>query len=332
MSISSKITVTWTPSANAQSQDIQRSTDTVNWTTLSPPPAATASTYTDETTVDFTQYYYRIVTYCSGGITKYTNPIQQYAANCPTMGENTIFGLKSTNGGLSVSFQYYDRDAELAGFTAVKTVSASPLKTRIVCHKCGQTVQPAGTFASFGDVSYMSNQNNIGQYLPTAAIGGTANGSRGTVYRQLIMNSTVIVTNTKNAYLGTKSGNVFVPSGVTTGSYNLKNWTAVLIGKKVWTINNTGADQLTELNSLNPTNLYVAILVVGNFKCEVYIYQATRNSAMDTQYQGSPMQLGFDLTYVSSITNGNYQIYSTLDTYSYTWSTQPHVYFKFFNL
>lgn len=329
MSISSKITVTWTPSANAQSQDIQRSTDNVNWTTLSPPLAASVNSYTDDTTVDFTYYYYRIVTYCTGGVTKYTNPTQLYSRNCPTTGANTLFGLKSTNAGLSVAFNYYDRDAELFGLTATKTVSASPSKTRIVCHKCGQTVEPTGAFAAYGDVSYMTNQNNIGQYLPAAAIGGTSNNSRGTVYRKVLIDS-VIPSNSKYAYLGTKTGNSFIAP--TYGNYNLKNWTAALIGRYVFQISGNGADQLTALNGLNQTNLYVALLQEGNVKCEVYIYQATRNTAMDITSGGNPSLLGFNLTYVTSVINNDYQIYSMVDTVTYTAGTQPNVYFKFFNL
>lgn len=334
MSIASRITITWTPSANALSQDVQRATSSSGpWTTLASSLGPLVAEYVDESTVDnpFTTYYYKIITNCTGGATTTSSIISATAQNCPTSGANTIFGLKSTNAGLSTAFNYYDRDAELFGFTATKTVSASPTKTRIVCHKCGQTVEPTGPFAAYGDVSYMTDQNNIGQYLPAAAIGGTANYSKGTVYRKTFgPGFSPIPSNSKYAYIGTRSGNTFVSGSYV--DYNLKNWTAALIGRYVFQISGNGADQLTELNGLNQTNLYVALLQDSNVKCEVYIYQATRNTAMDVTNSGTPALLGFNLTYVASVISGGYQVYSIVDTPTYTAGTQPNIYFKFFNL
>lgn len=334
MSISSKIKITWTPSPNALNQSVQRApTSSGTWTTIASGLAANVSSYEDTTTIDnpFTTYYYRILTYCNGE----PNPvigsvIFATSGNCASVNTNTIFGLYSTNGGLSTSFNYYDYVSELYSFTAAKTVTSPAGKIRVVCHKCGQTVQPTGAFAQYGDVSVLSNQANISEFLPISpvALGGSQNNNRGTVLRKVRFNSTTI--DNGAAHFGNGSGNTFSQVTMTSGNYSFKNYSQVRLGKYIF---NTTTDQTAGFNALSNTNLYIAISAESTTtKCEVYIYQAQRNSLLDTT-AGSATMLGFNLTYVSSyVINGNYAVYSFPDTPLYSWNIQPNMYFKFFNL
>ena len=334
MSIASRITVTWTPSANAQSQDIQRATSASGpWTTIASGLSAVTNSYVDESTVDnpFTGYYYKIITYCSGGVTVVTNSGLITSANCPNAGALTIFGLWSTNGGLNTSFNYFDYTSDQFGFTGAKTVPAPAGKIRVVCHTCGQTIQPTGTFASYGDISYMSNQGHMAEFLPVSptALGGSSNSNMGTVYRKIRFNSSV--TQSDSAYFGNGSGNTWSGVVLTSGTYSLKNYTQVRIGRYIF---GTTTDQTTGLNSLNPSNLYVAVCPIDSVlqKCEVYIYQASRNANLDFS-TSSHSALGFNLTYVANyVISNNNAVYSFPDTPLRAYTTQTNAYFKFFNL
>lgn len=331
MSIASRITITWTPSANALSQDVQRATSSSGpWTTVASSLGPLVAEYIDESTVDnpFTTYYYKIVTNCTGGATTTSSIISATAQNCPTSGALTIFGLKSTNAGLNTAFNYYDYTSNYFGFTGAKTVASPATKTRIVCHTCGQTIQPTGPYASYGDISYLANQGHMSEFLPISPtnLGGSSNDNRGTVLRKIRFN--VTTTFNDGAYFGTGSGNTFTPVVLTSGTYSLKNYTQVRLGKYIL---GTTTDQTVGFNSLNNTNLYVAVCPTEAVqqKCEVYIYQATRNSNLDS----STTALGFDLTYVGTyVINGGYAVYSFVDTPLRAYDTQINAYFKFFNL
>jgi hypothetical protein len=334
MSISSRITITWTPSANALTQSVQRATvSTGPWTTLVSGLAPGVSSYVDTSTVDnpFTTYYYRIMTDCDG--TSLLTPgavISATSANCTSVGSNIMFGLWSTNGGLITSFNYYDYVSESYGFTPAKTVTAPAGKIRVVCHKCGETIQPTGAFAQYGDVSYLGNQSSLSEYLPASsvALGGTQNNNRGTVYRKVRFSNSFLQNDT--AHFGNGSGNTFSQVLLTSGTYTFKNYTQLRLGKYIF---NTTTDQTAGFNGLSNTNLYVAITGESVIdKCVVYIYQVQRNSNLDAVSGGTSM-LGFNLTYVSShVIYNNYAIYSFQDNVNYSWNTQPNKYFKFFNL
>ena len=278
----------------------------------------------------FTTYYYRVLTYCDAESAATPGAvISATSANCTPVNSNLMFGLYSTNGGLITSFNYYDYVSEAKGFTAAKTVTAPAGKIRVVCHKCGQTVQPTGAFAQYGDVSVLGYQTSISQFLPVSpvALGGSQNDNRGTVLRKARLNNTIIQNDT--AHFGNGSGNTFNQVAITSGTYTLKNHTQLRLGKYIF---NTTTDQTAGLNALNNTNLHIAITEETTDKCEVYIYQAQRNSLLDIT-AGSNTMLGFNLTYVSSyVINGNYAIYSFPDNIVYGWSFQPNLYFKFFNL
>jgi hypothetical protein len=338
MSISSKITIQWVPSANALTQSVQRAlASTGPWTTLVSGLGPTVNFYEDTTVIDnpFTWYYYRILTYCDAESAPTPSAVDSVkSGNCPGEGDSTIFGLWSTNGGLITSFNYYDANTEdfvnlnLGPTTPGKTVTSPAGKIRVVCHKCGELIQPTGAFAQYGDVSYLSNQNSIVQYLPTspAALGGNSNFNLGTVYRKLRVNNSIIQNDT--AHFGNGSGSTFNQVLLGSGTYTLKNHTQLRLGKYIF---NSTTDQTAGLNALNNTNLYVAISD-GIRQCDVYIYQAQRNSLLDITI-GSNTMLGFNLTYVSShVINGNYAIYSFPDTVNIAYSHQPNLYFKFFNL
>ena len=334
MSISSKIRITWTPSPNALTQDVQRAlASTGPWTTIASGLAAGVSSYEDATTVDnpFTTYYYRVLTYCDAESAATPGAvISATSANCTPLNNNIMFGLYSTNGGLITSFNYYDYVSESYGFTAAKTVTSPAGKIRVVCHKCGQTVQPTGAFAQYGDVSVLGYQTSIGQFLPISpvALGGSQNDNRGTVLRKVRLNTTFIQNDT--AFFGNGSGSTFNQVVLSSGTYTFKNYTQLRLGKYIF---NTTTDQTAGFNALNNTNLYIAITGESIAdKCEVYIYQAQRNSLLDITSGGVTM-LGFDITYVSShVINGNYAIYSFPDNVLYTYNVQPNKYFKFFNL
>lgn len=330
MSISSKIVFNWTPGAGAVTQNVQRSTSLSGpWTTIASGLSAATSSYTDESTADypFTTYYYRVVTNCSSGLTTTTSPVSATSSNCPSSASSTIFGLYSTNGGLSTQFNYYDYGSEAIGATGLKTTFSPAGKIRVVCHKCGQLIQPTGTFAQYGDISYLSDQAHIAKYLPAspAGLGGSTNNNLGSVYRAISVSHTVAASN--YTFLGNGSGNTWSQVTQTTGTWNLKNHTQIRIARYIW---NSTTDQTTALNALSNTGLYMAIgFTDTNRKCELYIYQATRNSNLDSL----PHQLGFNITYVSThVINGTYAVPSFIDATTYQWSTTPGVQIKFFNL
>jgi hypothetical protein len=333
MSISSKITIQWVPSANALTQSVQRAlASTGPWTTLVSGLGPTVNLYEDTTVIDnpFTWYYYRILTYCDDESAPIPSAVDSTrSGNCPGEGDSTIFGLWSTNGGLVTSFNYYDAVSESYGFTPAKTVTSPAGKIRVVCHKCGQTIQPTGAFAQYGDVSYLTNQNSIVQYLPTSpvALGGTQNDNRGTVLRKLRVNNSILANDV--AHFGNGSGTTFSQVLLTSGTYSFKNHTQLRLGKYIF---GTTTDQTAGLDALNPTNLYVAITLTSiSNQCEVYIYQAQRNTFLDAD-SGSTSMLGFDLSYFTYVINNNYAIYSFPDTPLTAHNIQPNVYFKFFNV
>lgn len=333
MSISSKITIQWVPSANALTQSVQRAlASTGPWTTLVSGLGPTVNFYEDTTVIDnpFTWYYYRILTYCDAESAPTPSAVDSVkSGNCPGEGDSTIFGLWSTNGGLITSFNYYDYASQSYGFTPAKTVTSPAGKIRVVCHKCGELIQPTGAFAQYGDVSYLSNQLSIAQYLPTspAALGGTQNDNRGNVLRKLRMNNTILANDI--AHFGSGSGTTFSQVLLTSGTYSFKNHTQLRLGKYIF---GTTTDQTAAFDALNPTNLYVAITLTSlSNQCEVYIYQVQRNTFLDAE-SGSTSMLGFDLSYVSFVINNNYAIYSFPDTPLTAYNVQPNVYFKFFNL
>ena len=334
MSISSRITITWTPSANALTQSVQRATVSIGpWTTLASGLAPGVLSYVDTSTVDnpFTTYYYRIMTDCDGeSLLTPGTVISAISGNCTPVGSNIMFGLWSTNAGFTTSFNYYDYASESYGFTPAKTVTAPSGKIRVVCHKCGETIQPTGASAQYGDVSYLGNQSSISEYLPASsvALGGTQNNNRGTVLRKVRFSNSFLLNDT--AYFGNGSGNTFSQVLLTSGTYTFKNYTQLRLGKYIF---NTTTDQTAGFNGLSNTNLYVAITGESIIdKCEVYIYQVQRNSNLDAVSGGTSM-LGFNLTYVSSyVIYNNYAIYSFEDNVNYSWNTQPNKYFKFFNL
>lgn len=334
MSISSKIIITWTPSPSAFTQSVQRApTSGGAWSTIASGLAAGVSSYEDTTTVDnpFTTYYYRILTFCDAESEAIVGTVvSATSGNCPSVNTNTFFGLYSTNGGLATSFNYYDRISEIYSFTPGKTVTSPAGKVRVVCHKCGQTVQPTGASAQHGDVSFLDFQD-LNQFLPvsSAALGGSQNNYRGTVYRKVKFSSTII--DNGAAHFGSGSGNTFTQVTLTSGTYTFKSHTQLRLGRYIF---NTTTDQTTGLNALSNTNLYVAISNddVNVKGCEIYIYQVIKNSNLNITVGGSIM-LGFNLTYVSShVINGNYAIFSVIDTPTYSFNLQPNMYFKFFNL
>jgi hypothetical protein len=333
MSISSKITIQWVPSPNALTQSVQRAlASTGPWTTLVSGLGPTVNSYDDTTVIDnpFTWYYYRILTYCDAESAPIPSAVDSTrSGNCPSEGSSTIFGLWSTNGGLITSFNYYDAVSESYGFTPAKTVTSPAGKIRVVCHKCGELIQPTGIYAQYGDVSYLTNQNSIVQYLPTSpvALGGTQNDNRGTVLRKLRVNNSILANDV--AHFGNGSGTTFSQVLLTSGTYSFKNHTQLRLGKYIF---GTTTDQTAGLDALNPTNLYVAITLTSvTNQCEVYIYQAQRNTFLDAD-SGSISMLGFDLSYVSFVINNNYAVYSFPDTPLTAYNVQPNIYFKFFNV
>jgi hypothetical protein len=333
MSISSRIVIYWTPSNTAVTQTVQRATSLGGpWTDIVTGLGSAINTYTDETTVDnpFTTYYYRVVTVCTGGGTATSGYITVSSANCNSPGNNTIFGLWSTNGGLSTSFNYYDKTSEDYALTTAKTVTSPASKIRVVCHKCGQTIQPTGSFAQYGDVSKLSLQQHIAKYLPAspALLGTTLNDNKGNVLRKVRVNSTII--DNVAAHFGTGSGNTFTQYTLGSGTWTFKNFTQLRLGRYIF---DTTTDQTTGFNSLTGTT-YIAIADPSSLTrlCEVYIYQITRNTNLDVTVSTSIMR-GFNITYVSTyVTNGQYVIYSFPDNVPYEWNLQPNKYFKFFNL
>lgn len=333
MSISSKMVIQWVPSANALTQSVQRAlASTGPWTTLVSGLGPTVNLYEDTTVIDnpFTVYYYRILTYCDAESAPIPSAVDsKKSGNCPSEGDSTIFGLWSTNGGLITTFNYYDAVSESYGFTPAKTVTSPAGKIRVVCHKCGELIQPTGIYAQYGDVSYLTNQNSIVQYLPTSpvALGGTQNDNRGTVLRKLRVNNSILANDV--AHFGNGSGTTFSQVLLTSGTYSFKNHTQLRLGKYIF---GTTTDQTAGLDALNPTNLYVAITLTSiSNQCEVYIYQAQRNTFLDAD-SGSISMLGFNLSYVSFVINNNYAVYSFPDTPLTAYNIQPNIYFKFFNV
>jgi hypothetical protein len=335
MSISSKITIQWTPSPNALTQSVERAlVSTGPWTTLVSGLGPTVNSYDDITVVDNPQtlYYYRVLTYCDAESAPTPSAIKfAYSNNCATptnpYPDETVFGLWSTNAGLITSFNYYDHYADIRGLTALKTVTSPAGKIRVVCHKCGQTVQPVGVFAQYGDVSYLSNQGNIAQYLPASpsGLGGIQYNNRGNVTRKIRFGNSII--DNVAAHFGNGSGNIFNQVVLSSGTYTLKNHTQLRLGKYIF---GTTTDQTADLNALNSTNLYVAVSM-SDYKCHIYIYQAQRNSNLDITAGGQTM-LGFNLSYVSFVINNNYAVYSIIDSQILNFNDQPNANFKFFNL
>ena len=344
-SLSSRIKVEWVPvQSGIFSQTLEKSlSSTGPWTVLQSGLGPTVSSYYDYDIVDnpFTDYYYRIITNCGVGGTTTSNVLKVRTNNCGNVGTSVFFGLYSTNAGLNVSFNYYDTLAEAYSFTPNKTVVSPAGKIRVVCHKCGELVQPTGAFAQYGDVSYLSSSfggnptydiNNICGWLPVSPSGfGPGANNRGSIMRKVRMSSTVPLNDT--VHFGSGTGNTFVQTLLSSGTYTFKNHKQLRLGKGEFGTPYAYRTS-TDLLQLNNPNLHLAIVNPGNEVCEIYIYQVVRNSNLDYYNANTNTEMyGFNLTYVTSyILYNNHAIYSTQDDIPYTFNVQPDKMFKFFYL
>ena len=226
-----KIELTWTVNPQAISQEVQRAeSNSGPWTTLAT-LSATASTYTDNTVVSnpHTDYFYRIKTICSAG-TDYSAVIQEESRCCPTDNKANIFGVRrslTNNNPVTVTYvdktsdfvlnnsTYYTNPKHTTITSKYDSLSPQANTISIICPNCGDDFTKTGT--GDADISMMSLQKHITQYLPNAhsTLGGSANAGMGNVFRKY-NNGTGYVGNTKFelGIGGTLSNDPFVPWGL----------------------------------------------------------------------------------------------------------------------
>jgi hypothetical protein len=208
MAENAKMILNWTPSPDATSQEVQRSSNSSGpWATIAT-LGATINTYVDDTVdpTPFTTYYYRIETICTGGYTAGTSPVPDVCQNCPTEGNTFIFGAQNldTNtirvewtSGTNKWINTNHTPSPLLGTTPAVPVGppSSNASKLLFCAECGEDVDISWQPTEFGtppgspsnsEFSYMEQQGHISSYLPTSpsGLGGNANFNLGTVTRK----------------------------------------------------------------------------------------------------------------------------------------------------
>lgn len=234
MANQAQMLITWTPSPDATSQQVLRSTSNSGpWTTLIT-LSASSSSYTD-TTVDptpFTTYYYKIKTICVD--TTIDTPIESdVCQNCPTSGNSFIFGARNLDSN-PVDVEYtsgtnkwinsnYSTSLPTTKSTIVNNPPSSVDKL-LFCAECSKDINlsyasiegytPPGT-PSNSDFSYMEQQGHLASHLPTppTALGGSSNFNLGTVVRKLESPGQFAAPSSGRFQLGigTPNSNTFVP-------------------------------------------------------------------------------------------------------------------------
>ena len=204
MANQAQMLITWTPSPDAISQEVLRSTSNSGpWTTLTT-LGASVSSYTD-ITVDptpFTTYYYKINTICTSGSIE--TPISSdVCQNCPTEGDTFIFGARNktttqvyadityTSGTNQWMNTNWGTSLPTTGqYNSLNNDDGTSANKTIFCASCGSDININSSMFTPGtlnaDFSYMENQAHIAGQLPTppAALGGNANHNLGEVYRK----------------------------------------------------------------------------------------------------------------------------------------------------
>lgn len=208
MAENAKMILTWTPSSDAISQEVQRSLSSSGpWATIAT-LGATINTYVDDTVdpTPYTVYYYRIETICTGGYTAGTSPEYDVCVNCPTQGNSFIFSAQNgdTNtievewtSGTNKWINTNHTPSPLLGTT--KSLPVGPQSSNwskvLFCAECGEDIDISWYATEFGtppgspsnsEFSYMEQQGHISSYLPTSpsSLGGSANFNLGTVTRK----------------------------------------------------------------------------------------------------------------------------------------------------
>ena len=219
----SKIELTWTPNAQAVSQEVQRALSSSGpWTTIAT-LSGTASSYTDNTVVSnpHTDYFYRIETTCSAGVS-YGSVVQEEARCCPTDNDVDIFKFRDTTydtvgsaeGPVTAETHIQYKDGLNTylnnNYNTSKTVDqtkqvrklatgSNPSEFRAVaCHVCSQQFSydttTTGTSTNTGQVSLSYNQSSLISQFPTppSSFGGSHYNNLGKYWAKKTQSITTI--------------------------------------------------------------------------------------------------------------------------------------------
>lgn len=353
MAENAKMVLTWTPSSDAISQEVQRSLSSSGpWTTIAT-LGATINTYVDDT-VDPTpmvQYYYRIETICTGGYTAGTSPVYDLCNNCDEgNGNDSLFIVKTniTNDNINevtFTYEHAGRDWYNTNFGTSLTTSQSinvgrtPITNvdkAVICHTCGEgiTYQLSSFAQAYGatqlDAEYTHSSDQTGEsYLPSSPVGfNTSYLNRN--WRFEAVNNTSVSHLNKNGFfwLGQQTNNSIkatsfnaksIPTDYNIGELQVNQ---MRISKQSYPVNSVSTNYSTDLNSFatNSANEHFMFIKYDGLAglCMYWLFKVVRSTGLDiTNSSGAVQMYGYTIDYIAGFEYDGYRFVCATDTTVY---------------